>query len=310
MAYFIRGATIVAMGGKQGSVSFTGDVLIEGDRIAAIGAGLTAPAGATIIDGSGKLVMPGLVNAHLHSGEALFKSRYDNMPLEIWMLYAYPILGAKAISDRLIYLRSMLVAIEASIAAEGFHRPRAATVERVVHGSNHFVDCNFGVAVAVACPTALERFRPEHDRDQPDHLVDGHFTEAIAVTRTRRDERLRQRRGCCECQCDWHRNVAHRRLITEAQGRCDDPVADIDRAVFTIASRSRRSRSRICDRPALPSRVVPAPVALVTAWIASSSIVEPMRASSSAASEPEGNADAWLAPNSRTRMSISYRLVS
>jgi 5-methylthioadenosine/S-adenosylhomocysteine deaminase len=113
MAYFIRGATIVAMGGKQGSAPFTGDMLIEGDTISAIGPGLTAPAGATVIDGSGKLVMPGLVNAHLHSGEALFKSRYDNMPLEIWMLYAYPILGAKAISDRLIYLRSMLVAIEA-----------------------------------------------------------------------------------------------------------------------------------------------------------------------------------------------------
>ena len=56
--------------------------------------------------------MPGLVNAHLHSGEALFKGRYDNMPLEVWMLYSYPILRAEALSERMIYLRTMLVAIE------------------------------------------------------------------------------------------------------------------------------------------------------------------------------------------------------
>ena len=37
MSVFIKGATILAMGGSAGSVPFTGDVLIDGDRIAAIG---------------------------------------------------------------------------------------------------------------------------------------------------------------------------------------------------------------------------------------------------------------------------------
>ncbi|QJP15662.1 amidohydrolase [Starkeya sp. ORNL1] len=112
MSIFIRGATVLAMGGAQGSVPFVGDVHVEGERIKAIGTGLPVPEGAEIIDGTGKLVMPGLINAHLHSGEALYKGRYDNMPLEIWMLYSYPILGAKALSERMIYLRSMVVAIE------------------------------------------------------------------------------------------------------------------------------------------------------------------------------------------------------
>lgn len=112
MSTFIRGATVLAMGGPHGSTPFLGDVHVEGDSIKAIGPDLPVPDGATIIDGTNKLVMPGLINAHLHSGEALFKSRYDNMPLEIWMLYAYPILGAKALSGRMIYLRSMVVAIE------------------------------------------------------------------------------------------------------------------------------------------------------------------------------------------------------
>ena len=112
MTTFIKGATILAMGGRHGAEPFTGDVLVEGDRITAISSVVQAPAHATIIDGAGKLVMPGLMNAHLHSNEALFKGRYDNMPLEVWMLYSYPILAAKRLPERLVYLRSMLVAIE------------------------------------------------------------------------------------------------------------------------------------------------------------------------------------------------------
>ena len=112
MATFIKGATILAMGGPAGAEPFTGDVLIEGDRIAAVGARLEAPPGAETIEGAGKLVMPGLMNSHLHTNEALFKGRYDNMPLEIWMLYSYPLLAARRLAPRLVYLRSMLVAIE------------------------------------------------------------------------------------------------------------------------------------------------------------------------------------------------------
>lgn len=42
-----------------------GDVLVEGDHIAAIGAGIAAE-GAEIIDASGSIVMPGLIDAHHH----------------------------------------------------------------------------------------------------------------------------------------------------------------------------------------------------------------------------------------------------
>ncbi|MCM2504138.1 amidohydrolase [Aureimonas altamirensis] len=111
MSILIKGATILA-GGQSGMEPFTGDMLVEGDRIAAIGTNLDAAEGTPTLDGGGKLVMPGLVNAHLHSNEALFKGRYDNMPLEIWMLYSYPIRAAKALPPRLVYLRSMLVAME------------------------------------------------------------------------------------------------------------------------------------------------------------------------------------------------------
>ena len=64
------------------------------------------------IDGNGKLVMPGLTNAHVHSWEAMYKGRYDNLPLEMWMLLCYPILGAVPLPPRLIYLRTMIVGME------------------------------------------------------------------------------------------------------------------------------------------------------------------------------------------------------
>jgi len=112
MSLLIRGATVLAMGGPQGSTPFKGDILIESDRIAAIENNVPVPEGAQIVEGIDKLVMPGLVNAHVHSWEAMFKGRYDNMPLELWMLYSYPILGCTPLEARLIYLRTMLVGME------------------------------------------------------------------------------------------------------------------------------------------------------------------------------------------------------
>jgi 5-methylthioadenosine/S-adenosylhomocysteine deaminase len=112
MSLLVRNATILAMDGAHGSAPFKGDILVERDRIAAIGDNVPAPDGTEVIDGTDKLVIPGLVNAHLHSWEAMFKGRYDNMPLELWVLYSYPILGCTPLDARLIYLRTMLVGME------------------------------------------------------------------------------------------------------------------------------------------------------------------------------------------------------
>jgi len=46
-------------------------VLVANGRIAAIGAAIAAPAGAEIIDGRGRYLMPGLADMHVHSGTAL-----------------------------------------------------------------------------------------------------------------------------------------------------------------------------------------------------------------------------------------------
>ena len=53
--------------GKSAALSARTDVLVRGNTIAAVGAGaVPSSAGATIIDGGGRTLMPGLIDAHVH----------------------------------------------------------------------------------------------------------------------------------------------------------------------------------------------------------------------------------------------------
>jgi imidazolonepropionase-like amidohydrolase len=63
--FAITGATVVTM---AGGVLAKHTVVITGDRITALGpsAQVEVPAGATVIDGAGKWVMPGLADMHVH----------------------------------------------------------------------------------------------------------------------------------------------------------------------------------------------------------------------------------------------------
>lgn len=112
MRTLIRGTTVVAMDDTHGAVPFGADVLIEDQLISAVGPELVPGPVDELIDGRERLVMPGLINAHLHSWEALFRGRYDNLPLELWMLLAYPVIGLDPLPPEIIRLRTLLVGIE------------------------------------------------------------------------------------------------------------------------------------------------------------------------------------------------------
>ena len=63
-------------------------VLVRGGRIAAIGGGLAAPAGATVIDGRGKTLLPGFVMVHEHFFYPSPKGgEYEEYPYSFSRLY-------------------------------------------------------------------------------------------------------------------------------------------------------------------------------------------------------------------------------
>lgn len=62
----------------------TTDVFIENKLIDTIGENLDVKAD-TIIDGSRKAIIPGLVNGHTHAAMTLFRGFADDMPLESWL---------------------------------------------------------------------------------------------------------------------------------------------------------------------------------------------------------------------------------
>jgi guanine deaminase len=111
MTTFIQDATVIAMDAEHGSTPFTASVRHD-ETILAVGPGLRPEPGDEVIDGRDTLVAPGLVNAHAHSWETLFKGRFDNLPLELWMLFAYPLLGDSVVEPDLVRLRSRLFAAE------------------------------------------------------------------------------------------------------------------------------------------------------------------------------------------------------
>ena len=60
----IRGGTVIDGTGRPPIPNAT--ILVRGERIEAIGPGITPPAGAEVIDASGKYILPGLWDKHLH----------------------------------------------------------------------------------------------------------------------------------------------------------------------------------------------------------------------------------------------------
>lgn len=62
------------------------DVLIENGAIVEVGSVDSSP-GRPEIDASNQLVMPGLINAHTHSGQHLDRGVAPNLPLDMWLMW-------------------------------------------------------------------------------------------------------------------------------------------------------------------------------------------------------------------------------
>ena len=89
----------------------SGDILVQDGAIVATGPNLDA-AGARVIDATGAIVMPGLINAHTHSNQSIEKGLCDALPLDQWMVVAsYGGAGA-TLRPHDLYLSTMVGALE------------------------------------------------------------------------------------------------------------------------------------------------------------------------------------------------------
>ena len=87
----IRGATVLPFDGSDRVIE-NGEVWFRDGEIRAVcdAGGFDAPPGAnvTTVDAAGRIVMPGLINAHSHSYTALLKGTVDAVPLDLYMIRA------------------------------------------------------------------------------------------------------------------------------------------------------------------------------------------------------------------------------
>lgn len=92
MSVLIKNALIVTMNGSRDVIN--GSILIEGDRITGLGR-LADSAAERVIDARGKVVIPGLIQTHVHLCQTLFRGQADDLELLDWLkLRIWPLEGS------------------------------------------------------------------------------------------------------------------------------------------------------------------------------------------------------------------------
>ena len=79
----IKNGVLLTMNSKR--EMFRGDLLIKDNRIVEISASPIQRKADKVLDVSGKLVMPGFIQPHVHLTQALFRGQADDLPLLKWL---------------------------------------------------------------------------------------------------------------------------------------------------------------------------------------------------------------------------------
>jgi 5-methylthioadenosine/S-adenosylhomocysteine deaminase len=80
----LRGGTLLTLDAAA-TVLPGADLLVREGRIAAVGAVGPPPAGARVLDAAGCLVLPGLIQGHVHLGQTGFRGLAEGRPLLAWL---------------------------------------------------------------------------------------------------------------------------------------------------------------------------------------------------------------------------------
>jgi 5-methylthioadenosine/S-adenosylhomocysteine deaminase len=270
MTILIRNARVMAFDDARREYDCA-DVLVQGRKIVAVGPDLdmsglvnVGPEDIEEIDGAGKLVMPGLINAHLHSPGNFLKGAMDDLPLEIFMLFEVPPMGDTPLSARLYYLRAVLGAMEmlklgiTSVHDDAFFNPLPLPecIDAIMAA---YRDVGIRATVAIDQPNVVEYEKfpfladilPEEMKQamrrapiqSGDELI-ALYREFIAGWHGAGDGRLR-----CSVSCSAPQRVTERYLqdLTELSGQHDLPfnIHILETKLQRVLGRERFGKSLI-----------------------------------------------------------------
>ena len=124
------GATVITMRGDE--VLEDAVVLVDGDHIVAVGprAEVEVPEGAHVVDVSGHVVMPGLVDVHWHGSQGAG----EIIPQQNWFNYAALAFGVTTIHDPSNSTSTFFAAAEMARAGE-IVAPRLYSTGRILYGA-------------------------------------------------------------------------------------------------------------------------------------------------------------------------------
>ena len=128
----ITGARILTMAGEDAGVIENGTIVIQGDRIAAIGpaASTPVPNGARMVDAAGRTIMPGLVDAHAHGPQGVG----DLVPQQNWSTVQELAMGVTTIHDPSSSASSIFAAAERQKAGT-LLAPRIFSTGEIIYGA-------------------------------------------------------------------------------------------------------------------------------------------------------------------------------
>jgi 5-methylthioadenosine/S-adenosylhomocysteine deaminase len=110
----VTGATVVTMDAAH-TVIPRGAVAIDGTRVVAVGPAADIArrfTGRTVIDATGQVVLPGLINTHTHAPMVLYRGLADDLALMEWLQkYIFPA-EAKTVSPAFVRTGTRLAALE------------------------------------------------------------------------------------------------------------------------------------------------------------------------------------------------------
>jgi len=133
----LTGGRIVTMTGADGGVIDNGVIVIDGNRIAAVGGPDTPiPAGANRVDVGGKTIIPGLIDAHAHGAQGA-----GFIPQQNWQAYATLAFGVTTVHDPSNDATEVFAAAEMQRIGQ-ILAPRIFSTGDIIYGarSTHFAE--------------------------------------------------------------------------------------------------------------------------------------------------------------------------